>query len=492
MPNTITIKSGDTLSALAQTYKTTVNDLLKLNPQIKNANLIQAGATLTLPSAPVVSTGGSNDLANKSILTPEQIAAGYSTEPGLYDPLTGKLKSTIPDYSKVDDYNSANAAINANQVNDAASKEANNEPPVRKTANDVLAEIMGTGKVDATKSAEENLTAAIAPDTAKPAVPDLTETYKGYRTEYGIDTLETSLTDLQKQEADLLAIKQARVNAEKGKTVATNVIEGRVGVAEQQENERITAVQNQITNVTNQLNVKYNVVSTLMGYTEKDYALASADYNSQMDNNISVFNALKGINDDVKSDLEKATDDARSSLQIVYNAIQSGGTSLSDISDTTKSLITKLEVQSGLPVGFYETLQNKNPKAEIVATYNWTSSDNTEYATILTKDATTGEIKTNNIALGKSKATSTVTKEEENAASQSNIKADLEAVKGADGYYNPDDILKIRDQIAVNDPGNLTWFDNAYPPNKMLNPDPKQTWNFKYLNSGKWVTTSAF
>lgn len=44
------IKSGDTLSQIAQRQGTSVAELLKVNPQIKNPNLIYAGANLTLPT----------------------------------------------------------------------------------------------------------------------------------------------------------------------------------------------------------------------------------------------------------------------------------------------------------------------------------------------------------------------------------------------------------------------------------------------------------
>ena len=37
------IKRGDTLGRIAKTYKTTVQELMLLNPKIKNRNLIYAG-----------------------------------------------------------------------------------------------------------------------------------------------------------------------------------------------------------------------------------------------------------------------------------------------------------------------------------------------------------------------------------------------------------------------------------------------------------------
>ncbi len=45
----ITIQRGQTLSGLAKKHGTTVQDLMRLNPQIKNPNLIITGANLSLP-----------------------------------------------------------------------------------------------------------------------------------------------------------------------------------------------------------------------------------------------------------------------------------------------------------------------------------------------------------------------------------------------------------------------------------------------------------
>lgn len=51
-----TIKQGDTLSALAKQYRTTVSDFVRANPTITNPNLIRAGATIKVPSSPVQTT----------------------------------------------------------------------------------------------------------------------------------------------------------------------------------------------------------------------------------------------------------------------------------------------------------------------------------------------------------------------------------------------------------------------------------------------------
>lgn len=49
--STYTIKSGDTLSGIANKYGTSVSELMNLNPYITNANKIYAGKTLNLPGA---------------------------------------------------------------------------------------------------------------------------------------------------------------------------------------------------------------------------------------------------------------------------------------------------------------------------------------------------------------------------------------------------------------------------------------------------------
>ena len=46
--NYYTVKKGDTLSAIAVNYHTTVNKLVALNPHIKNPNLIYVGDVIRL------------------------------------------------------------------------------------------------------------------------------------------------------------------------------------------------------------------------------------------------------------------------------------------------------------------------------------------------------------------------------------------------------------------------------------------------------------
>ena len=44
------IKPGDNLTKIAKAYGTTIDALMKLNPQIKNPNLIYAGHKMKVPN----------------------------------------------------------------------------------------------------------------------------------------------------------------------------------------------------------------------------------------------------------------------------------------------------------------------------------------------------------------------------------------------------------------------------------------------------------
>lgn len=83
----ITIQKGQTLSGIAKQRGTTVQDLLKVNPSIKNPNLIYAGSSLTLPgtpASPVVAPGasGSPQTAPVTPSTPVTTRVDQISSPG--------------------------------------------------------------------------------------------------------------------------------------------------------------------------------------------------------------------------------------------------------------------------------------------------------------------------------------------------------------------------------------------------------------------------
>lgn len=410
------IKKGDTLSGIAKAQGTTIADIMKLNPSVTDPNLIYAGKTLSLPSI----SGGSE----------------------------------ITDYSNVNSMEDANAVINKNQEQDIANAEKASEPPV-KTGYSSNGEL---SIPEVPKTTMDDIKSDIAPTTTKPETINLVDKYGDLRTQYGVGNLETQLNDLNAQLAEVQATKKARIASEKGKSVAMNVITGRISEVEAQENERIAALENSITNVSNQLNTKYNIINTMMTLTEKDYDNAVASYDKEMSNNISMYNILRGVQESEKSAEEAKIDNARASAQIIYNSITSGNVDMKDLPESTKTLITKLEVQAGLPVGFYSTLKQNVGKADVIATYNWTGTDNKEYASVITKDPDTGELKTTNMVLGAAKkSTSGKTEEEEQQAIIDSFYKDLtDNRKNLEGYSDEATATNTREWL-------ISYLQRKYP-----------------------------
>jgi len=80
MPQTYTIQSGETLSGIAAKLKTSVSELMKLNPQIKDPNLIYAGATLNIPTITPITPTATSFYAGQigTWMLPENPNVGYS------------------------------------------------------------------------------------------------------------------------------------------------------------------------------------------------------------------------------------------------------------------------------------------------------------------------------------------------------------------------------------------------------------------------------
>lgn len=335
--------------------------------------------------------------------------------------------------SAVTNTNDATNFINANQQQDKDKASKSSDVPVRSSSQSYA---------DIFKNLQETITGG----NKKPEAPSFEKMYNSLVGDSGISDLETNLNDLTNQENELRA--QFRINkaSEEGKPVAMNVIEGRVSEQERNSNERLDVILREKDYITNQLDTKYNVVNNLMSLKKLDYQTASDEYNNAFSQNLQLFNTVKGIADDEKSDIEREQDNARANAQIIYNSIQSGGLKVEDITPEQKLSITKLEVQSGLPVGFYETLQNKNPKADIVTSTS-RESNGSKYVDVIMRNED-GSLTTKSMLVGSvdkgGSDTSKPTEAEQKKSDASKVASQLSQVAGSDGYVHPDDYKKAR------------------------------------------------
>lgn len=308
-------------------------------------------------------------------------------------------------------------------------------------------EVRGSG-VSGIQQRQKEVEAAITTSAGTaPAAPSFEQNYSALRDKYGVGDLEGGLTNLQNEQAMLEEQLKNDIAAERAKTgVAQGVIEGRVNELSKAAQLKLSDLGTKIANTTNLLKTKYDVVNSLMKFKEMDYGAAVDDYTRKYNAAIQSFNVAKGIEEEAKSEADRAKDDARANLQIITNAIKDNG--LGEVSPEQKILINKLEMQAGLPVGITEQFQAKNPKSDILTSNEWTDPSGKQYIAFVSRDES-GKLKTENVFIGQGKAPTGGgggggTQTERENADASLVANQLESVTGSDGYISPDNYLLAR------------------------------------------------
>lgn len=335
--------------------------------------------------------------------------------------------------SNVNNTNDASSYINGNQATDFNTKNnASSDTPPTKSSTQSYTDMFNELK--------KSVTPSTTIDT-----PNFTEQYKTLLNTNGVTGLETTLNDLKSQQKTLIDANNAQMVDEAGKPVAMNVISGRQSEEQKQNQVKLDTINRQIEDTSNQLTTKYNVVNNLMAYSKLDYQNAVDKYDTEFTKNLNLFNTVKGISDTQKSDAEKASDNARANLQIIYNNISSNAADPNSLTADEKANITKLETQAGLPVGFYSSLQSKNPKANILSTTT-READGVKYADLILQD-TDGKPYIKSIPIGasdnKTSKTDTMNTDITNAVNQ------FIAIKKKNNWsgVNPDDYNSIKEYI---------------------------------------------
>lgn len=353
-----------------------------------------------------------------------------------------------------------------------------------------LAGLFGEG-VKTFSDIKSNLT----PTSDMPELLDRVSLFEGYRELYGIDELEAQMNDLKGQEDNLVAQTRINVNAERGQQVATDVIEGRVGEQERTARENLDFIQRQMSRINDRLTTSYKVIDMYMNFENMDYQDAVQRYNDEFKQNLDTINLMRGIQGDardvVRLDMEgqklemdkirlesdmkqREIDNARANLQIYTNAITNGNLDFSKLSPDQQAQMSKLEVQSGLPVGFISSLQ-LNQKERIAFT---STNNGVTQVGIIGVDG--------NITV-KSYGTPTATSGGTKTKYQSQVISNLNSQIGDDGYVAPD-VWKKMEQTWISLGQSRDSFQSTFSgyvnpahhkdygvPEKIVNPDKYST-----------------
>lgn len=394
MAITHTVKSGETLNSIAKQYGF--------------SNYKEAGVS-SVPS-------GNFDLVRVG----DAITLGNYKAPAPQSP------------AQVKDTTSATAFINSQQDNDISRASALDEPPTRKRASETLTEAYKelTGK------------SSLLPETGSPELPQFEMTYNQLRGRYNVDQLEGTLNDLNTEEAAIRQQKRERLQSEEDKPVALNVIAGRQTEIERQENKRLESVAIQKAGIAAQLQTANSVIQNTMQLKQMDYTAAKGAYDSAFSQNLQLFNVIKGLHDADVTEEERIADNARANLQIIYGNLKD--TPDTEVSSDLSYTINKLELEAGLPKGFYSRIQAEKPEATVLSTTTRTSAGQ-KYADVIYKNKD-GSLSTKTVNLGKTNEGSgnDLSEAELERGARSSIVKTLDPVRGGDGYVSPDDYKKAR------------------------------------------------
>lgn len=270
--------------------------------------------------------------------------------------------------------NDAFSMINGNQDSDFDAADAAEGPTVRDSAPSLP---------DFYSSLSETISQALG---ERPETYSSMERFTELRDKYKVEDLESEMNALKDEQRAIEAVQRQRTAAARDQRVAQGVIAGRVSTIERQEAERIDANLRQQQYISDQLNTKYNVINTIIGLEQQDYSNAVESYNTRFAQTVDTLNLARGLRSDQLSEIEREETTARANLQIMYNSISSGTADYASLDPATRATITKLEVQSGMPVGFVEALASKAGNAEIISSAS--REDNGEsYTDIVLRNA---------------------------------------------------------------------------------------------------------
>jgi hypothetical protein len=230
-------------------------------------------------------------------------------------------------------------------------------------------------------------------------VQSLEQIMADQRAALGVGELETSLNTVDSQIAKLDADYKSLMPEEENRLVSVGQIRRRQSTLDLQYQRQKNDLLAEKNSITNELNMKYGVINSMVSLAGQDIKNASDAYNTQFNQAVSMINLVKGIEQDAKTEEERKTDNARANIQIMSNLLQSGNISYGDLPMSSLIDIKNMEIQAGLPVGFTSYVREtvKDPIVSTLTAYNDPSGHRIQ--PIMTKNAD-GSVQIQNIDIG--------------------------------------------------------------------------------------------
>jgi lipoate-protein ligase A len=274
-----------------------------------------------------------------------------------------------------------------------------------------------------------------------PEAPSFTELFNEQREKFGLDAIEQNIAQYTAEKRDIEARLRQRTQAEEGKSVALNVIEGRVDETTRQERENLDFVEREIAYNTDRANSAYNAINTMISLTEKDFNAASKQYESEFSRRKDMYTLATNAEDREYNRDRDAQEDARANAEIIVNTAVTAGKTFEDLDEDVQLSLQKMGLQTGLGQHIFEDMITAGINAKDQEILTTVVAEDKNSVTVVYADGTTDVIATRGGAKPK-----TTTEDKKEAAAQ---EFEL-AIEYADSFAGTDEELK-RDLLKNSD-----------------------------------------
>lgn len=360
-------------------------------------------------------------------------------------------KLTIPGRSNQSTPTASQQARQQEQTRNQTPQESGND--LNQYQNDIFE------KLDQLKSpfkSEEEIKANVEAElnVDQPTAPNLENVYNQMRQAGGLDKLESALQVLQAQYREEENRLRSRRSAIENDIVPMDVIAGRENEVTRQEKERLDYIGRQIQVVEDQLNSQYKIIDTIMKIKQADYDNAFREYQAKFDEKLQVLNAVQKTQAQQFNEgfqiLTWKQKTATAQLQIYADMITKGELNPRSLDPDTKNHIHKLEIASGLGIGFLDRV-HPPVGSEIKSVTRRRGADGYEYADTLIVNPD-GSLRVKSIRLGRFYVAPRTVRTRRpsqaeilrGAVAKMNSIIKTKNVLGEDGYMAPDTYKRLR------------------------------------------------
>lgn len=234
-----------------------------------------------------------------------------------------------------------------------------------------------------------------------PKAPSMMEMFTQQRQQLGLEPLENDLARIDSEIERLNVGAFTDADRVGDQPLGMRAIGNKQGAIGREAQRSVALLQVERTAVARQVANKTSTLQMVMDFTKEDFANASTAYNNEYNRNMQVLDLMMAMEDREQTAQDRLAANATANLQTVWNSLQETGGSFDALSPDQRRSINEMEMQAGLPVGFFQSLPSYVPESKILSTTT-RDAGGMKYADVLTKNPTTGALEVQSLPLGPS------------------------------------------------------------------------------------------